>query len=138
MNIYSIKFYYFEKGEETDEFEIHEGKFEVGAINLASAYVQADKFLEIKCEEKYEIISIKNIRKINLINWPGENEPCQCPSCRTERAAPEDIIEFQCSCGEQFRLIDDFGIIQCEKCEKIIRREDLIGSGKNYTLIDIG
>jgi hypothetical protein len=136
MNIYSIN--YVRQFEGEDGPSIIEDDFEVGSENIAGAYIIGDEFLKIMYkddESVCEIISV-NLLPVNIINWPGDGEPCDCPYCRTERAAPEDIIEFDCSCGKKHKFIDDFGMIKCD-CGKFIRREDLVGNNGNFTLIDI-
>lgn len=141
MNIYSIRFEYFLElpgiqGSESQTI-LDEGKLEIGANSVTQALLEADEFIAENVTVEFEIKSIKLLEKINIVNWPGDGDDCQCARCRTERAAPEDCITFQCTCGEIYTLIDDFGGIQCKECHKIIRREDLIGNNGNYTLIDI-
>lgn len=141
MNIYSVKFDYVFEVPEHDDIPAHnhvdEGKVELGAIDLPSAYLEADEFLEQHFDLGFEIKSIKLLEKVMIVNWPGDGEDCQCPFCRTERAAPEDLITFQCKCGENYTLVDDFGSIVCPKCNQTINRQDLIGHNGNYTFIDI-
>jgi predicted RNA-binding Zn-ribbon protein involved in translation (DUF1610 family) len=150
LNIYRVEFWIRieldENGElitepEDDQETISrdiEGGFDLGSPNLANAYIMATQYLNKSVgEDEYEITSVSLRSDVEVMNWPGGDE-CQCPSCRTERAAEEDKICFRCSCGYEIKIIDDFGEINCPKCNKFITRDKIIGSNGNYILLNLG
>jgi hypothetical protein len=160
MNIYSVKFWFnvnFDSegniveeldeeemvGEENDDIEsrIADGKFEIGAGNLAQALLNSIEYLDKNIgKDNYNISSVSVCEDINIINWPGENEECQCVYCRTERAADEDKLIFSCNkCGCEIKIIDGgWDEISCPHCNEEIHRDRIIGSNGNYLIINIG
>jgi hypothetical protein len=151
LNIYHVKFWIIaefdengnvvedpEDGQETISERV-DGGFDLGSVSLPDAYLEAAEYLdEAIGEEEYEVTSISEREDIQIINWPGDNEECQCDSCRTERAAPEDRITFKCiKCGYDITIVDDFKMIKCPNCRKEISRDRIIGSGTNYLMLDI-
>lgn len=121
-----------------DEEEIS-GMFHLGAYNIGQAFLDAHKYLDEHIGEgKYEVTKIKEKKNINIINWPDEDGDCQCVACRTERAAEEDRITFQHSCGSSICIIaDGWDKIVCPNCQKEILRDRIIGSNGNYTFLNI-
>ena len=122
-----------EEDEDTSTQKLN-GRVDVGANNVGSAFVEAMEFLNSEIgEDNWNITSIKEITKMNLINWPGDNDECQCLSCRTERAAPEDTIQFKHNCGGDIRVVESgWEKITCPNCNKEIFRDRIIGSNGNY------
>ena len=127
-----------EEQEDGNEEEIS-GIFHVGANVLGQAYIDAFQYLDIHIgEKKYAIDSVKEKKKINLINWPNEGDDCQCVSCRTARAAEEDKITFDHTCGQSISIVaDGWDKIICPNCQKEILRDRIIGSNGNYTFLNI-
>jgi predicted RNA-binding Zn-ribbon protein involved in translation (DUF1610 family) len=117
--------------------EVIGGDFHVGAYSLAKAFLEASEYLDEHIgEEEYEITAIKE--KMNVINWPGEDEPCDCLGCRTERAAEEDKIRFTCKgCNAEIIIVDDFEEIMCPSCGIPILRDRIIGTNNNWVMMDI-
>ena len=131
-----------EDGEEETEEETMvgrvDGHFDIGSDSLANAFLEGSEYLDNAVgEDDYEITGVVEREDINVVNWPGDNEDCQCDSCRTERAAPEDRISFSCSCGYDIIIITDFKDFQCPNCKKVISRDRVIGSNGNYVLLNI-
>ena len=80
------------------------------------------------------------VQGLNILNWPGEGVPCDCPQCRASNMADEDVIKIQCpDCGDELRLpIDEWGLVLCRKCECQILRSGVISLGNNkYTYIKL-
>jgi predicted RNA-binding Zn-ribbon protein involved in translation (DUF1610 family) len=149
MNLYHVKFWMTiavnEEGEVVDDMDNEEettkqdvaGEFDLGSMNLANAFSQAIDYLNKSIGEgDYEITGVEEREDVLLLNWPGGDE-CQCATCRTERAAAEDIIDFNCSCGYPIHIVTDFDKYECPNCHKLILRDRVIGSGTNYILMDI-
>lgn len=150
MNIYHIDFWTImefdeegnvvddpEEGQETMSEKVM-GHFDLGTDTLPDAYLEAAEYLDNAVgEDEYEITGIVEREDVQIINWPGDNEDCQCDSCRTERAADEDKISFDCICGHRITIINDFKEIICPSCRKIIMRDRVIGSGTSYLLLNI-
>ena len=152
MNIYTVNFYFvvnvdeegniIENEDDIDENNSHlgkaEGKFGIGSNNIENALLQAIDYLnENVGEDEWYISSIAEIDELNVVNWPGENDDCQCVACRTERAAPEDKITFECYCGLGITIVNDFNEFVCPNCGKEILRDRIIGSNGNYVLMKI-
>jgi len=112
-----------------------EGTFHVGEYNLFNATLIAQEESINIFPDGVELISVKELEEMNLVNWPEED----CPYCDAEDAAPEDIVEFTCSCGKQ-QIVADNGwkFLECRDCGKIIDRTHVIGSNGKYILIDAG
>ncbi len=123
------------KPDESPEFPPLEGTFHVGEYNLLNATVIAQEESERLFSDGVDIISIKELEEMNLVNWPED----ECPYCAAEDAAPDYILEFVCSCGDNIRVADNgWKHIECLKCGKIIDRTHVIGSNGKYILIDAG
>lgn len=129
--------------EDDAEGELHNevigGEFHVGAYSLPKAFLEASKYLDEHIgEDEYEITTIKEKDKINIINWPNDGDDCQCLACRTERAAAEDRIRFTCKgCGADLIVVDDWQEIQCPSCGIPILRDRLIGKNGQFVMMDI-
>ncbi len=93
----------------------------------------ASLFDDLYGEDGYEILAICKIKDIDIVNWPGEGEPCDCWFCRSKDKAYEDTMHFNCpSCGEEIKILDDgWELIFCRKCNEQILREGLIDIGNN-------
>jgi len=137
-----IKDYDFVLNEEEPPTEetILEGNIYVGCDCIQDAFVEASEILDDMLEdEDYEIIAVNGL-PINIMNWPGEGEPCQCPFCRAERMADEDRMHFECpKCQEKIEVADGgWEEIQCPKCHNEIARDRVIdrkdGSGKQIVV----
>jgi hypothetical protein len=134
---------------DVDEMEIddedNDNHFQVGATDLAKAYLEAQDYLEMIFEddeaiEDWDITGV-NLIDLDIVNWPGDNEEdCQCLHCRTERAAPEDRLKFTHVCGQEVEIVaDGWEQISCEnpKCHDQIYRDRIIGSNGNYLYLNI-
>jgi hypothetical protein len=114
--------------------DMSEGLFHVGAYSLLQATLLAQENGDTIFDEM-EILSIKEMEEINLINWQED----ECPYCAAEDAAPEDILEFDCTCGAKIKVADNgWEHIDCFTCGKIIDRNHVIGSNGKYILIEAG
>lgn len=148
MNIFTVKFWIavfvdddkiVEEETETSELKQMDGKFGLGAMDMGEAYEEAVEYLdELLGEDGYHIVSISEIEDLTVVNWPGEGSDCNCVYCRTERAAEEDKIAFNCSCNYIIKVVDDFDMIYCPQCQKQIFRDRIIGNNRSgYTLMNI-
>lgn len=150
MNVYSIKFRTSiaidEEGRVLGEEEVAdeslrkplEESFELGAESLGEAFIEATEFLEAQLDEgDYDIVSV-TLLDINILNWPGDGEPCPCVWCRTERSAEEDKVSFVHSCGGEIKVVSDgWDSMLCPRCGEVILRDRLVGSGRVLTFLDI-
>jgi hypothetical protein len=122
------------KSEELPYFPPLEGTFHIGEYNFFNATIVAEEKSNDMFPNGVELISVIELEEINICNWPEE----ECPYCAADEAAPEDVLEFTCTCGEEIRVADNgWKNIECLKCGKVINRNDLIGSHGNYTLVDV-
>jgi len=70
--------------EQLPYFPSLEGIFHVGEYNLFNATIIAKEESTNIFPEGAELISIKEIEEINIVNWPED----ECPYCAAEDAAP--------------------------------------------------
>jgi Zn finger protein HypA/HybF involved in hydrogenase expression len=124
--------------ENTEEDSISEGNMYLGCDCIQDAFIEGAEILDNMLDgENYEIIAVNGL-PINIMNWPGEGEPCQCPFCRAERMADEDRMHFECpKCKEKIEVADGgWEEIQCPKCQNEISRDKVIdiGNGKQKVL----
>jgi hypothetical protein len=123
------------KSEDLPYFPPLEGTFHIGEYDFLNATIIAKEKSNQMFQNGVEIISVLELEEMNICNWPEE----ECPYCAADEAAPEDVLEFTCTCGEEIRVADNgWKNIECLSCGKIINRNDLIGSHGNYTLVDVG
>jgi hypothetical protein len=120
--------------EQLPYFPSLETTFHVGEYNLFNATVIAQEESIAMFPDGVELISIKEIEEMNILNWPEED----CPYCAAEDCAPEDIVEFTCSCGKQQTVADGWKFLECRDCGKVIDRNHIIGSNGKYILIETG
>lgn len=119
-----------------------DNNFQVGAINLPQAYVEAESYLEEIFDEdevvdSWDITGI-NVMDLDIVNWPNDGAECQCLTCRTERAAPEDRLNFEHDCSEKIEIVaDGWSEFTCPKCGKQIYRDRIVGSNGHYLYINI-
>jgi len=130
--------------EEIDEEDLEEtvaNVIHVGAEDFFDATRIAMEILSefFESEEDYEIRSVKEMYGINVVNWAGENEPCDCPYCKAERMADEDLMHFDCPiCKNIVKVADgEWEDIQCRECGTTIQRDRIIdiGRGKYKVII---
>lgn len=127
-------------GEESEDTEIIpvDAFLHVGANNIFSATEEAMKHLESSSEGMdYEITGITLVDSLTIVNWPGEEKECNCVFCKAEKSAPEDVMEFSCSCGQDIRVVDGWDSINCPSCKREITRDKLVGSYGKWILINI-
>lgn len=107
---------------------------QLGCEDFGEAVNEANIMLdEIFEDGDYEILAIQEVSGVDILNWPGEGEPCGCPYCKAERAADEDIMKFDCPyCGKEIRVVDgDWEHIPCIECGEIIYHDNIINLGRN-------
>lgn len=148
LQIYQIDYSFFVDMRNEEEKSILESKPRIqqvsmeihfGADNIAEALEEAIEFLNKNLEEEnFTIDSVTAMEGVDVVNWPGEDGECDCPFCRAERIPDEDTLKFECSCGSNIKVADDWDEIHCRNCHRTIYRDRVIGSNGNYTLIDIG
>jgi hypothetical protein len=119
--------------DEDEEIGMATGIFHVGEMSVLGAAQVAEEKAEEMYGDGYEILSVEELEDMTVVNW-GE---CNCPYCKAEFAAPDDLVEFDCTCGEHIKVADGWKKIICYKCDRIIDRNDLIGSNGNYTLVSV-
>ena len=123
------------KSEELPYFPLLEGTFHIGEYNLFDATAIAQEESNNMFHDGVELVSIKELEEMNIVNWPED----ECPYCAADDAAPEDVLEFTCTCGAKIRVADNgWEHIECLSCDKIIDRNRVIGSNGKYILIETG
>lgn len=157
MKIYEIEFSGVEKidvpdnailPEEMDRENLHRHIDEIiyiGADYLYEALeVATDKIEETfftEQEHDFDIISIKELDGIGILNWPGEGVDCNCPFCTAKRIAEEDVMKVECpnpNCKNILRVADNgWESLLCPECETEINRASICLMGKNYKVIHI-
>ena len=115
--------------------------FQVGATNIADAYLEAQEYLEIvfgddDAVEDFEITGVQ-LLELNVVNWPHS-----CNFCDADGKADEDVLQFDCvgkenKCKFHFRVTDGWDTLQCPECGYNVDRDNLIGSGGKYTIVNI-
>ena len=126
---------------EFEELEVLENQFEtivshiqIGNDNFHEATFEATDILdEVFGEVNYTILCVQEIPMIDILNWPGEGEPCNCPQCKADRMSDEDVMHFNCpECNEPLKTAnDEWEYINCRKCGMVILRDNIIYMGKN-------
>lgn len=128
--------------DEEDLMEIVSTTIHVGAENFFDATAIATEILNsyFEYEDDYEIRSVKEIYGVYVINWGMEDGDCDCPYCRAERMADEDLMHFECpKCHKPIRVADgDWDDIECKECGAPIQRDRIIDIGRGrYKVIEI-
>lgn len=126
--------------EESKDLKPHyheiEANVHLGADCISDALQLAEEFLEEMMEgREFYISSVTAMQGVDVVNWPGESE-CDCSFCKALRSADEDVMIFDCSCGYQIRVMDDWKEIPCPSCRRKILRENVISANGLYLLID--
>ena len=129
-----------EEGVEIEEdIQVIEGDFQVGADSLPEAMEAAFEHLDANMgETEYEMVSLSLVENMGIVNWPGEGGECNCPICKANTCAVEDLLVFTCShCEEEVRLSDgEWNECPCPFCGIIIGRDQIISIGKGkYMMI---
>lgn len=160
MKIYEISYTLAEEVELPEDVELPDGidendirKFtectiHLGGNDIASVLEEAAYSIEaihgdLEDEEfipEYEIAGIKELPNVDVINWPGEFEPCQCPQCRAKRMASEDVMHFNCpNCNHSIDAApDNWETLYCSECDQEILHDNIIELGDNkYKVIKI-
>lgn len=126
--------------EDDEQVRVVDLDFYLGASDLDDVFMLAKNHITeaFPDNEYYEVLELRTLQEngniINVVNW-GE---CNCPFCRANLAAPEDLIIFHCSCGEEIKVADGWKQIECPKCNKIILRDKVIDNGKGgYFFVDV-
>jgi len=116
-------------------------KLHLGASDITDAMIMALEICDKNMDEhniKYEINAVREVFGVDILNWPGEGEPCNCPYCRAERMADEDLMHFECfSCKTELKVSDGgWESILCTACGEEIFRDGLldIGNGRFKTI----
>ena len=127
--------------EEQDVIEHIDTHLQLGCNDFESAVEEALSMLdETFGDMDYNIVAIQEVSGVDILNWPGEGEPCQCPYCKAERMADEDIMHFACPyCGTEIKVADgDWDAIPCIECGESILHDNIINLGRNnYKAIKI-
>ena len=127
--------------EDQDMIEHIDTHLQLGCNNFEAAVEEAVSMLDETFEDTvYEIVAIQEVSGVDILNWPGEGEPCQCPYCKAERAAEEDIMRFNCPyCNNEISVVDgSWESIPCIECGEIILHDNIVNLGRNkYKAIKI-
>jgi len=159
LKIYEVDFVLKEKIEIPDEAELPDDfdrenaralidhRIHLGGTSFYEVLEEAESLIEEVFEDEetkekpdFEVTSIKELPEIEIMNWPNEFDDCQCPFCRAERMADEDIMKVECpQCGEITRIADGgWEWIKCQKCETQIERDSLIDVGlSKYRVLNL-
>lgn len=108
-----------------------------GADCISDALTLAEEYLDNALDGEYYIESVSKMPGVDVVNWPGETE-CECSFCKALRSADEDVMLFDCSCGYQIRVMDDWKEIVCPDCHRTIARENIVSANGLYVFIDKG
>jgi hypothetical protein len=130
------------------EFEDSEEELEeviidiqMGGDNFFGVTFEATEMLSKAFGEKeYELLGIQEIPNVEIMNWPGENSPCDCPVCKAKEMSDEDVMMFTCpDCNKNIRVAHgEWEGINCPHCGEIILQDNIIDLGKNqYKAIKI-
>jgi predicted RNA-binding Zn-ribbon protein involved in translation (DUF1610 family) len=132
MQIYEVNVSFWVEHED-EENEKHtdqiDATFHLGCECLEDALLNAMEHLDENLgENEYRLTSVKELDGVSVINWPGEDEPCDCPICSADTCAAEDLLQFTCiNCGEPVRLADGtWDSVPCPHCGKLIGRDKII------------
>lgn len=152
MKLFEIQYSYFEEIELPEELEEEFEEGENTQEMIRSMFVGAESFeealgiaMQILDEyfdnpEDYKIRATKEMLGIDIINWGMDGKPCDCPFCRAERMADEDLMHFECPiCKSKLSVADGgWDDIDCPSCKHPIHRDRIIdiGHGK-YMVIEI-
>jgi hypothetical protein len=107
------------------------------ALEIANDKIEETFFTEQ--EHDFDIISVKELEGMGILNWPGEGNDCDCPFCMAENIAEEDVMKVECpNCHAILRVADNgWESIPCTECKTEITRNSLCLMGKNYKVIHI-
>lgn len=120
--------------EEIEDVEELNISFQIGAYSLGAGYTLAEEYMEKYFEkDTYEIVGINEIENFNLVNWPDDVYKFY----EIKNAPEEDIISFDCKCGNKVKVLDGWTEISCIKCGQLISRDKVIGKDGKYILIEI-
>ncbi len=108
--------------------------FYIGEQNIVDASIIANEKAKEFHPDFYNILSVEELSGMRLVNWPEEEDPYYA----TLDAPPEDIIEFDCTCGYHIKVLDGWTTLGCNECGREIDRSHVIGSNGKYLLIDAG
>ena len=124
-----------------DEYEYVVNHIQIGNESFHKAVFEATEMLdEVLGEDEYNILAIQEVAGVEILNWPGEGEPCGCPQCRADRMADEDVMHFSCpECDFEIKAAPgDWEALNCPECEEVILHDNIIDLGKNkYKVIKI-
>jgi glutaredoxin len=127
--------------EEQDMMEHVDTHLQLGCDNFETAVDEAIAMLdETFGDDIYNIVAIQEVAGVDILNWPGEGEPCNCPYCKAERMADEDVMCFACPyCGKEIRVAHgDWEAIPCIECGETILHDNIVDLGRNkYKAIKI-
>jgi predicted RNA-binding Zn-ribbon protein involved in translation (DUF1610 family) len=130
-----------ELGEIEDEWEYIDAHMQIGGEDFHEAVFEATDMLDQALGEgEYTILAVQEVAGVDILNWPGENEPCSCPQCRADRMADEDVMHFNCpKCNHAIKAAPgDWEGLNCPNCGEEILHDNIIDLGKNkYKVIKI-
>lgn len=125
-----------EEVDDEERYEYVSANMFIGAPDFDTAWDWATDMLEqvfppIDGISQYELRGVKEIQGMDILNWPGEEDPCNCPFCRAERMADEDLMHFEChNCHHEIKIADgDWEAICCPECGEQIYRDGLLNTG---------
>lgn len=117
-----------------DDQELIDLDLQIGSEDFFEAGIMAEEILNNRFgENNYNITGCSEIPDVDVINWPGEEEPCNCPFCRAERMNPKDIMIFNCpKCEKEIKIAPTgWNSILCENCKEEISFNSIVGLGGN-------
>ena len=120
-------------GDEYDQELVNLG-LQIGAEDFFEASVIAEEILDNRLGEgNYEFTGCVEMQDVNVVNWPGEEESCNCPFCRADRMNIEDVMFFNCpKCGKEIKIAPNgWDAINCTECKEEIAFSSIIGLGGN-------
>jgi hypothetical protein len=127
--------------EEESHWETINDHIQIGGEDFHEAVFEATDILDDAFgEDAYTMLAVQEVAGVDILNWPGENEPCSCPQCRADRMADEDVMHFNCpKCNHAIKAAPgDWEGLNCPNCGEGILHDNIIDLGKNkYKVIKI-
>jgi ribosomal protein L37AE/L43A len=121
------------EGDEYDQ-ELVNLDLQIGALDFFDASIIAEEILDNRFgEDNYDITGCSEMSDVNIVNWPGEEESCNCPFCRAERMNIEDVMIFNCpKCDKEIKIAPNgWDNIRCIECKEEISFSSIVGLGGN-------
>lgn len=145
MKLYEIDFIYEAPVEEgSEELFWHKSRFHLTGDLFKKVYAEAMVILD-DLFENYEIIKIKWLEKINILNiddnveilYEGADD-VGCPYCEAKNTVLDKVMKFECpnaECKEPLVVADNgWTALYCKNCGMKMEREEIV-RGKNGKFI---